>query len=160
MRKVLVQSANDNATIKRAENLTNYLKVLSDDKDFSIVQKGLHEEIKTQILSIGKRELKSADIEVKKSDFTPYAPAEPKKITPMFRIITRNKPKVGAWTEFYCLSAGCNQKEVIYTWSIEGESYGAQKISHRFQNPGRVEVRCEVTSGGESYRLTEVVHVL
>ena len=159
-RKVLVQSANDNAIIKRAENLTNYLKVLSDDKDFSILEKGLHEQIKTEILSIGKRELKSADIEVKKSEFAPYTPVEPKKITPIFRIISRNKPKAGAWTDFYCLGAGYNQKDLYFRWSVEGENYSAQKISHCFKNKGAQEVICEVLAFGETYRLKEVINVL
>ncbi|MGP1579972.1 MAG: hypothetical protein ACTTH5_02980 [Wolinella sp.] len=159
-RKVLIQTANDNAIIKRAEHLINYLKILSDDKDFKITEKGLHEQIKSEVLGIGKRELTHKDIEVKKVELAPFNPAHSGKRTPLFRIITRGRARVLKSAEFYCLSAGCDQKELYFRWSIEGATYSAQKVSHQFKNKGAQEVICEVLAFGETYRLKEVINVL
>lgn len=161
-RKVLIQTANDNAIIKRAEHLNNYLKVLSDDQDFKITEAGIHERIKEEILSIGERSLTSEDIGVSRPSFTPFQSksGERVKIEPVFKVISRSKPQKGESVEFYCLAAGCNQKEVSFTWRIEGETYNAQRISHIFKNRGNTEIICEVIAGGETYALKEVVSVL
>ncbi|MGG7049234.1 MULTISPECIES: hypothetical protein [unclassified Campylobacter] len=163
-RKVLIKTANDNAIIKRGEHLNNYLKVLSDDKDFNIRNENLHTLVKDNVLSIGTNPLKEESIAITKPDLMPIdlsSATNADKLTtaPIVRIISSNEPKQNELTHFYCLIAGADQKTIKFTWTIEGDSYTAQKVMHKFSTKGKQEIVCEININGEIYTQKESINV-
>lgn len=161
-RDVLIKSANDNAVIKRGEHLNNYLKVLSDDKDFNIINEKLHETVKKNLLDIGMKELTAKKIDVPRFepinvDFNELDKSADAK--PVFRIITKRDIKKGEPTSLYCLAAGIDLSRVIFAWTIEGQTYATQKVRHVFSAGGKTEITCEISVGSEKYTQKESLYV-
>ena len=163
-RKVLIKTANDNAIIKRGEHLNNYLKILSDDKDFNIRNEQLHTLVKENVLSIGQNPLSEETIEIQKPDITPIdlsSASNTDRLTtsPIIRLISSKEPKQNELTHFYCLVAGVDQKIIKFEWIIESESYTSQKVMHKFSQKGKQEIICHIDINGEIYTQKESINV-
>ncbi|WP_169785076.1 hypothetical protein [Campylobacter curvus] len=159
-RKVLIKTANDNAIIKRGEHMTNYLKVLSDDKDFNIKNEKLHEIVKDNLLKIGENPLEYTNIDIpefKNIDINFDAAEQKLGQTPIFRIITDRDMKKGKFVNLFCLAAGV--KDANFKWLIEDKSYTTQKVRHEFIGTGEQTITCEITEGDKTYTKKETINV-
>lgn len=159
-RKVLIKTANDNAIIKRGEHMTNYLKVLSDDKDFNIKNEKLHEIVKDNLLKIGENPLEYTNIDIpefKNIDINFDVAEQKLGQTPIFRIITDRDMKKDKFVNLFCLAAGV--KDASFKWLIENKTYTTQKVRHEFIGIGEQVITCEITEGDKTYTKKETINV-